>query len=206
MAFSALRRPSQFDRSHFRQAVPPRAFQGRFCAFPETPKTGGRIRALEGPASFLTLQKWRKSHEDHDLTHSRAPKKGTRGADSLPPAPGRHRRTRARLLPPRLGEAEDVPALRGRFHVGAEAPPGPAAAGQAHPPRQAPGEVMSTSRLCLLPLPSPSTSRRALELHLLPCLLARPAWCGRRGGGQCPRIPGVGLAGCAGVGSRSTLG
>src|SRR6266540_5074403 len=61
MAFSALRRPSQFDRSHFRQAVPPRAFQGRFCAFPETRKTRGRIRALEGPASFLTLQKWRLS-------------------------------------------------------------------------------------------------------------------------------------------------
>src|SRR6266545_4318359 len=61
MAFSALRRPSQFDRSHFHQAVPPRAFQGRFCAFPGTRKTGGRIRALEGPASFLTLQKWRLS-------------------------------------------------------------------------------------------------------------------------------------------------
>jgi len=63
-------------------------------------------------------------------------------------------------------------------------------------------------KLCLLPvyvsflLPTPSTSRRALELHLLLCLILRPVWWLRGGGRRCLRVPGGGLAGSADAGSR----
>src|SRR6185503_17277283 len=80
--------------------------------------------------------------------------KGARGKNTLPPTSGgavpsplgppRGKfRARARLLPPRHGQAEDVPAVRGRRRLGPEAPPPAGSAGQARPPRQAPREAAS---------------------------------------------------------------